>query len=111
MYPKLFLNSEVSFSIFDFKLSFCLGKESHLQPSGDCDVVSDGVPTKEEEKVHVALALVQYYLSLNYLETEEFSQVNPFKFLLYHNTTTFKNYVLSLIKWVITRARKRLRLQ
>ncbi|XP_063729363.1 KIF-binding protein-like isoform X2 [Symsagittifera roscoffensis] len=50
------------------------GKESHLQPSGDCDVVSDGVPTKEEEKVHVALALVQYYLSLNYLETEEFSQ-------------------------------------
>ena len=85
MYPKLFLNSEVSFSIFDFKLSFCLGKESHLQPSGDCDVVSDGVPTKEEEEVHVALALVQYYLSLNYLETEEFSRVSTFKFLLYHN--------------------------
>ena len=46
--------------------------------TGDINLTEEGSEDESAARVNLALALVQYYLSLNYFETEEFSQVKIF---------------------------------
>ena len=52
--------------------------------TGDINLPEEGSEDESAARVNVALALVQYYLSLNYFETEEFSQVKIFNCFFFH---------------------------